>query len=332
MYKCNTLNKFNTYIHYLNMHSVKFYTNKVNSEKLAVCNFHNIITKVSTLTNHTHSSNDIVVLQTFIDFDIIFHKKNGFDNSKFDIMWCAYFDENMNKKEGFFMDILHKFASENKTILLYNDFYNYLIDEEKFEKTNRLHYECHCTMSLFYPTTKRNGCSKNYQVYHFNSHGCATKAAYWQYKKKITRTRTKTYLLDLPVDYYVLQQFVDSINNYFTTNYTSNIQYTYKPTDQYNYMGPNLQQGDNYGICYVFPFMVTYYISKYYDTDFKRFIQKGNINQIIYNIMSNYVYDFTTLRGFDDSDETINTINNIIFKKGGNLVRYWLHDFITLVT
>ena len=251
-------------------------------------------------------------------------------------MWCAYFDENMEKKEGYFMDVLHEFASKNKTILLYNDFYNYLIDEEKFEKTNRLHYVCHSTLSLFYPTTRRNSSSKtysetSYQAYHFNSHGCATKAAYWQYKKKLTRTRSKTYALDLPVDYYVFQKFVESINKYFTNMYSSTIQYTYKPTSQYNYMGPNLQQGDKNGICYVFPFILTYYMSKDYHMEFKRLTQKGNINKIIYKIMSVYVYDFTTLDGICDSDESINTITDIISKKGGNLIRYWLHDFIKII-
>tara|TARA_B110000285_G_C15142673_1_gene632087 strand:+ start:5230 stop:6195 length:966 start_codon:yes stop_codon:yes gene_type:complete len=314
------------------MQSVKYYQNKVVKEKLSVCEFHNMITKVSAITNNNHSSNDIVVLHTFIDFDIIFHEKTGFDNSKFDIMWCAYFDENMKKKEGLFMEILFKFASENKTIIVYNDFYNYLIDEEKFEKTNRLHYVSHGTMSLFYPTTKRNSCSETcYQAYHFNSHGCATKEANWHYKKQITRTRAKTYVLDLPLDYYVFQQFVDSINNHFTTNYSSAIQYTYKPTNQYNYMGPNLQQGDKHGICYVFPFMLTYYISKNYHTEYKRLTQKGNINKIIYKIMSSYVYDFTALSGLHDSDESINTITDIISKKGGSLIRYWLHDFIKIL-
>jgi 6-phosphogluconate dehydrogenase (decarboxylating) len=57
---------------------------------------------------------------------------------------------------------------------------------------------------------------------------------------------------------------------------------------------------------------------------------KGNINQIIYIIMGAYLHDFNELV-YNDSDEDIENITDIICRKGGHLVRSLLHDFTKLV-
>ena len=37
-------------------------------------------------------------------------------------------------------------------------------------------------------------------------------------------------------------------------------------SEKYNYFGPDFQSGDNYGICFIYPYVIWYYFIKYYST------------------------------------------------------------------
>lgn len=315
------------------MRSCDFYLNKINKQNLATCTFHGPVPETSALINNKHSANDIIVLHTFINFDILFqtNESDEFDESQFNYMSCAYYDEDMNKQEGDFMDTLNYFTKQNKVVMVYTDFYNYLVDEEyRDKKEGLIQHMCHSTLSIYYPYQGQ------YNIYHFNSHGGATHAAAWQYAKYITRRRTRTCRLNMPLDYYVLTKFVTCLNEHVTSKHTY---YNYKNTNEFNYMGPNLQQGDKNGICFVFPFLICCNILKNYNThsgdgrtrSFQTWMAQSNIDKIIYTIMEPYVYDLDSAM-YDTSDEYIEKINNNISAQGGNMARRLLYDFMNLLT
>lgn len=315
------------------MRSCEFYLNKINKQRLVTCDFHCPVTETSAHIKNQHGVNDIIVLHTFIDFDVLFqsNESDEFDESQFNYMSCAYYDEDMNKCEGNFTETLNYFTKQKKIVLVYTDFYNYLVDEEYREKKEGLiQHACHGTLSIYYPYQKQ------YNLYHFNSHGCATKSSAWQYTKYITRRRTRTCRLDMPVDYYVLTKFVKCINQHVTSNHTY---YNYKNTSEFNYMGPNLQQGDKNGICFVFPFLICCNILKNYNKhsgssrtrSFQTWMAQGNIDKIIYTIMDPYVYDLDFAM-YDNSDKCIDKITTNIGEQGGNMSRRLLHDFMNLLS
>ena len=35
--------------------------------------------------------------------------------------------------------------------------------------------------------------------------------------------------------------------------------------EKHNYFGADYQSGDNYGICFIFPYLIWYYFGKYYN-------------------------------------------------------------------
>lgn len=317
------------------MKSTDFYLNKITKKELATSKFWNPVVKATSEVNKD-TYDDIVVLQTFIDYNIIFQKDGSFDDFQFHRMWCVFYDENMEKYEGYFIETLNYFTFyENKTVILYIDLINYLIDYEHLEKKGTLGYSCHSSVSIYYPIG-----NKQYNVYYFNSHGNATKHASWEYQKYITRKRTKSIKLNKPLDYYVIDRLINTINKHESTTLT----YNYEPTEYFNYMGPNMQQGDTKGICFAFPFLISYYIIKNYrNTNFIeenntirrissycKMINNGNIHKIIYIIMSSYLYDFTDLLS-KDTETNVDDINDIIGRKGGHFVRMILHDFTNLV-
>ena len=54
----------------------------------------------------------------------------------------------------------------------------------------------------------------------------------------------------------VLNHVFKYINLYNKTYYDDKKHIHYLPTNNYNYDGPNLQEGDKFGVCFLFPFLL----------------------------------------------------------------------------
>lgn len=316
--------------------STKYYLNKINKFKLAISEFYSPVMYSSCLKNNVSGCDDIVILHTQIDFEILF-QNNEIDEHLFSGMWCGYYDTNMEKREGYFIDVLNYFTDNNKTILVYVDFVNYLIDHDVQDK---LEYATHSTLSIYYPD------NSNYKVYHFNSHGIATENSDWIYNKILSRTRYKEIQLDAPLDYHVISKFINFINKHETTDIT----YHYNHSDECNYKGPNLQKGDNIGICFVFPFILCCnFIDKFREStkvtsknkdifrvnSFYKLLNNNQIDKIIYTTMSYFIYDFIYLvKNKDINNESIETISNTISlsqKYGAHFTRHMLKEYFNLI-
>lgn len=315
------------------MKSTKFYLDVVTEKKLSLCQFYCPVDRATTVLAHTYAPNDIIVLHTFIDYNIIF-QFNRFDNFQFNHMWCAYFDKNMKKCEGNFIETLNHFTSKKMVIIVYIDFYNYLIDTEHLEKKNIITYNAHSSVSIYYPV------KTEYNIFHFNSHGCATTLNKC-YHKYITRTRCKIIPLNQPVDHYVYTQFISTVNKHPTTK----IHYQYESTAKFNYLGPNLQYSDCSGICFTFPFLICRnFIMNYrcsstiplpenmgtirMQSTYTN-LKTGLLNTFIYRTMNVYIKEFANLLiPHAEIDLTFEDIHESIRSKGRNMLRAILHDFI----
>lgn len=319
------------------MKSTKFYLDVVTEKKLSLCQFYCPVDRATTVLAHTYAPNDIIVLHTFIDYNIIF-QFNRFDEFQFNYMWCAYLDKNMKKCEGNFIETLNHFTSKKMVVLVYVDFYNYLINLEHIETTNLVTHHAHSSVSIYYPV------DEEYKVFHFNSHGCATTLNNC-YNKYITRKRYKTIPLDQPLDHYVYTRFIRTVNKHPTTK----IHYQYDSTAEFNYLGPNLQYADCSGICFTFPFLICRnFIMNYRCSSIIALpenmgtirmrstytnLRAGLLNTFIYRTMNVYIKEFVDLLIPDaEIDLTFEDIHESIRSKGRNMLRAILHDYVNLLT
>ena len=64
-----------------------------------------------------------------------------------------------------------------------------------------------------------------------------------------------------PLDVLCMEKYLSHFRSF-----TEDLVINYDKTKYHNYYGPNLQDGDAHGICFAFPVIIWYYLTKYYDT------------------------------------------------------------------
>jgi hypothetical protein len=149
--------------------------------------------------------------------------------------------------------------SKKKTIFMFLDLYAYLILETKEGYNDST---AHASALMLFPDT-----DGNYSAFYFNPHGRAildTKT----YEYYISRYRKKEYKLKKSVDIFAVNHLVKCFNTYISKNVRdskSPIKVSYNHTKYHNYLGANLQAGDNYGVCFTFPLLVCYELCMHYN-------------------------------------------------------------------
>lgn len=111
-------------------------------------------------------------------------------------------------------------------------------------------YCAHCTSAILIPS--RN----NYDCYYINPHGRDMKETNY-FKTIATNKRCRVFHYKQAMD----TIFMAALCQSFQQLYGKNIQYDC--SYRYNYLGVNLQSGDNYGVCFVFTYIVFYNIGMY---------------------------------------------------------------------
>lgn len=301
-----------TDLKYPNRISMKELIKNGDQYNIANASFNNKITNISNKLCNVHKDTNFVVLHTYIDVNYLFdsYMSNNFDlnnvenmfhtmnfNSPLHVLnlWCNYYVGNTSKVKQL-SEVLAKNMKKNKNIFIYFDFHEYSINEDKSKDSN-LDYDVHSTCLLLHPDN-----NNQYNSYYINSHGEALSLSDCTYEKKISRKRYKTITLNYPLDFYVLNHLFKYINVHNKT-YNNNVPLiNYKPTKKHNYIGPNLQGGDKFGICFVFPFLIFVniilnfrikftieYNNNYYKyTSFCKLLKSNNIQKIIMLTMCNY--------------------------------------------
>ena len=263
-------------------------------------NFRDYIHIASNLMKHD-SSNDIEVLKVHINLDTImknYMSEKNFDNS-FRNIFAGIYNKNMRIEGHNLVRLLNKLFTTNSPIFIYMTLYNYDMERDDITNYNNMS-ESHAVSLTLLPVKKGK-----YKAIYFNSHGNKI-MKYTSFKKYHTRTRTHDCDFGESIDMLIISNLINYLNSCIP-----DIEIVYEKTEQYNYLGPDLQACDNIGICYLFPFYLfhelCYHLREQHvikdelsETE-RRFVsyysllQVGKINMVIYIILSKLLKDFKSV-------------------------------------
>lgn len=226
------------------------------------------------MMKHKCFSKDVASLMEIIHFDIdcselvptIYnaltastkHQKKSTKAALIDMLddiECEYSDGKMTKtKDGSFEHTEEQLGSrlfdlmeEEKIIFMNIALTNYFVDLDEKDK-----YSSHGVCAFLIPY------EEEYKLYYVNSHGndMLTTESYEIY---VTSRRRKTMEFANPIDIEIMKVFSDWMTNEW------DMPITFNDDDKQVYYGVNLQIGDSEGTCYIFPWMIYYYLGRFYD-------------------------------------------------------------------
>ena len=276
---------------------------------------------------------ELEVLNVYFDLDEILLKQ-------FPYSYCGFYDKDNNfKTEETFIKLLD-LMEKNKTIYIIADINHYYVLLEKNPKKKAYHkkinmLQMHSISIIFYPIGRLK-----YNILYINSHGAGIRNE-TIFEKKISNTRIKEYKFKKHLHYIFIRKFVDNLQNYTNNYFQGNLQLHYNISPKHNYYGCNLQNGDFYGVCYIFPLIIWYYFNKYYYE--KRYI--GSRKTIIIPPVSELLRDGklelfvkTCFLNFSEEFDKMlisksnKYLNEFIERKGTFLIKQILNKFICFIS
>ncbi len=175
-----------------------------------------------------------------------------------EILSTHFVGGNNYMKYGFLNEIIEKYMYRDKILYIILDFIDYGLDQDK----GTYEYVPHTCVLILLPNGERH------DGFYINSHGKDMRF-YDEYGFKTSKNKKRCIKYDQPVDLMFMSSFVKFMNK----NHSVNIQYDF--TENHNYFGADYQSGDNYGICFVFPYIIWYYFGKYYNKERIIYGKKG---------------------------------------------------------
>ena len=176
---------------------------------------------------------------------------------------CEYSDGKMTKNEdGSYEHTEETMGSrlvdlmdEEKIIFMNIALENYFVDLDEKEK-----YSSHGVCAFLIPY------GEEYKMFYVNSHGndMLTTESYEIY---VTRRRRKMLNFEDPIDIEIMKVFTQWMGEEWERPIV------FKNEDNQVYYGVNLQIGDSDGTCYIFPWIIYYYLGRFYDQ--KRRVKVG---------------------------------------------------------
>jgi len=188
-----------------------------------------------------------------------------------------------------FQYILGRDFQKDKIVYLSYCYEDYFLDEKNEGIV-------HSVSLLFVPEDGK------YNVYYVNSHGNDLKY-YKDFTYKHTKTRKKTLSMHRSYELLFLDEMIKYMNKSCKLNCVFN--------ENHIYYGPNLQEADNHGLCFLFPQMMYIYLEyRCEERHASRIFNEETIYDFILNCMSMY-------------DPKINDIKNTYIDEVGNLEEYF---------
>ena len=143
-------------------------------------------------------------------------------------------------------------------IFIYLDVVNYLFDsfaanQKKLGVASEMDAHAIALIMIW------NSESKQYEAKVFNPHGeYQCKAEMQYYEIPLSRRRSKKLNFERYGGYnlFIINEFISALNRKNVTPYLI----LYKQDQYHNYLGVNLQERDDFGICFVFPFLLCEYL------------------------------------------------------------------------
>lgn len=212
------------------------------------CYYNRAIDAIYKVINNITGKDEYNIVFTTIDYKKLFQTYNTKDGITIndDTLLVEYYNNYCEMSSQYLFYHLNQLFAEKKPVIMIADLLNYmcLSDGE-----DRLHNESHSAFYLFLPV------DNDYEMLYFNSHGNYIEKEHTHYNLYVTRYRAKLIELSCGVDFYVNRSFVKAFNKN-VREYKLNSSICYNTTKLYNYNGINLQQSDNYGLCYAFPLLL----------------------------------------------------------------------------
>ena len=309
------------------MVSIKQLDDIVEKNNISNIEFDNLIHKVCCHIDAECGDSDIATMQAYIDLDELFtsYEESGevyedFESrsSTLQSSWSGYFDKDKKMCEDWFILSLNRFMKENKIIFVYLDLHYYFLtrkEQPKYWERGDHESVNHSTAMIFYPNKSKESTDiRSYNLYYFNPHGCGqlNETSYSMY---VTKKRKKTIELPMHMDGFIVGSFVEMFNslidNYDEQGGKKNRIY-YDISKRHNYYGTNFQGTDDWGVCYLFPFILWYELKTNFTetnwllqdslintrnkdkvmrrfTSYKAYLRNNNMEQIIFLSLSKYI-------------------------------------------
>ena len=297
------------------------------------------------LSSKAEKNNDIKCLQLTIDFSEVFECFNTSEKHESILKdnYCGYYDNGVFKEE-FTCNVLSQFMYQKKIICCFTDFCDYTLDVDNNNNNCSI---THSTLTILKPDKKGY-----YFAYQFNPHG-RYQINETTYSRYITRKRSQIYNLNEILDVYVMSLFFKTMETEMDKECNFKIKILYNQSENHNYYGINLQSGDDFGCCFIFPFIVCYHLClniyetnylensklkrKYRFPSFKNLLNKSKIDEMIYIIMSFYFkefkYEVTDFYKEQDPelDYFYDKCEYILEKKGTKYIKYISEYMLKLI-
>ena len=171
-------------------------------------------------------------------------------------------------------DEILKSISNKKTVFICLDIYGYGHNvEETDEDADK--YDLHSIMLVLTPIS-----NYNYRFIVINSHG---NDITYEYETVITRKRVRKTKYKRGIDFEVINIFQKNLARYVKERKNKiyrdlQISFSFNDDKKHCYKGSNLQIGDSYGYCYLYPIMLYSYFLIYFNKE--RFIDNLKVDTV----------------------------------------------------
>ena len=150
-----------------------------------------------------------------------------------------------------YRDKIEEDIKNDKAIFICTDFIGYGCDEEDIQD-----YSSHSISIILIPMPTY------YKLVCINSHGNDITTEFDIFISKTRRPRIKKFKYDTSIDIVFIKKLVSNLNEHLMDKNCKLIKFN--GDDKDTYYGANLQCGDNYGICYAYPYLFYNYFCQYY--------------------------------------------------------------------
>ena len=281
---------------------------------------------------------NIEILHAYFDLSEIIpqiHNPNIFE-----YIDCGFYMENMKYGHTLLNYKLTELMEKQKTIFLIVDLSGYYVVKNKKNNKFENNYEGHSVCMIFQPFDKYL-----YDIFYINSHGhCSLNESTYEFK--LSNTRTKKIKFDTDYNFIFTTNFIQYLRRYLKNyhadpNFKQIIKLKYGRSEKHNYYGCNLQNGDWYGVCYIFPLIIWYYFNKYYYQNrmvgnrntikipaVSHMLKTKQLNLFVKSCFLEFSTDFGKILLSGSTDQ----IDKYIEYKRTTLIKKILYKFISFIT
>lgn len=213
--------------------------------------FYNQNNYANRVCSYINPNKNICLLQTSLDFCKAMKHHNSI-RKMLSKMMVSYYIDDIAYEQSMWVRI-HDLMLAKKTIFIIIDLEQYLLAQG----TNR--YDSHSVCVILHPSSENH-----YDLFYINSHGRCLFGENNQYDivTLSTKSRTKYGKINLPYapDFILMRELHSYLQKTISQLGEPIFTIHYDMTEKHNYLRYNIQSGDNHGICFVFPYIIWYYL------------------------------------------------------------------------